>query len=168
MLTKVGRRDGSNDAIWKVSILPGNLTINPREKEEEDMKINVKLLRRVAKHIDAEPKRLSMTDWIEKQRAPLDLVRDTVYATGGAAIHKFAPCGTAACIGGWTEILSGGRIGSAGRLLGLDGGQQDKLFYNQNWPAKFKRRYETAKTPRGKANAAIARIEHFIETKGAK
>lgn len=122
--------------------------------------MNVKLLRKVKKHILAEPKRFCF-HWARKSLE--------------------APCGTRACIAGWTIILGAGLMepfdadgdlvipksltrnkmgyysGPASKLLGITEEQADRLFVY--WPSPFKDRGYDAKT-------AAARIEHFIKTEG--
>jgi hypothetical protein len=117
--------------------------------------MNVRLLRKIQKHILAEPKR----------------VRMEVIATED-------DCGTVGCIGGWAAILSNkkpdkfGDFKTACRLLGvplpttLCGIYQHQLFFTHNWPEKFRNAYQTAKTKRGEARVVARRIEHFIKTKG--
>lgn len=92
-------------------------------------------------------------------------------------------CGTAACIAGYTVALSAGRTprhGSiatkAARLLGIayDGGLSDfkdegsRLFYVDEWPARFARRYQRASRNVTRARIASERIDHFIKTEGAE
>jgi len=138
----------------------------------------VKLLRRVKRHILAEPKRLDMNQWVKPSRQ--------------------SPCGTAACIAGWTVLLSGpeekiaevsktrtlyeaneAAIGGFGvgigerarQLLGLTYEQSVRLFHvkaawvNGVWPTEFARRYTSTKTTKAeKAKVAAERIDHFIRT----
>lgn len=128
--------------------------------------MNVKLLRQVAKHILAEPKRFAMWTWVQRKVAN----DDTFMADDGKQL-KYAKCGTAACIGGWAIILSGidpDKSGSimreAGRLLDLDETAQVALFVESNWPDKFSEPYDDAKTQGKRARIAARRIEHFIKT----
>lgn len=148
-------------------------------------KINIRLLRQVAKQISEEPRRLDM-NVLTDLRAPEDAGNP--------------PCGTVGCIAGWSCVLSGSRPkpllaptlfwGKGRRLLGLTEVQGERLFnvpadaiYEQErvlygvtdkrephryWPIKFAKRYAKAKTPRGRMLATVARIEHFIATKGAE
>jgi hypothetical protein len=123
--------------------------------------MNVKLLRRVAAHIKAEPRR-----WTYNWAKPSDE----------------APCGTQACIAGWAIILGcglkrpldkRGNLKIPKRLANLDGGntytsypaskllqitpaQAKRLFIY--WPKQFTEQFS--------AEEAIARIEHFIKTDG--
>lgn len=126
--------------------------------------MNTRLLRRVAKHIAAEPKRLAM-----------HLIATTVDSDA----HNAPPCRTVGCIAGWSCLLSGETVDksswSKGRnLLGLDEDASYRLFdYPANlptdgWPKKFVKRFMNARTPRGRATVTVARIEHFIKTKGAE
>lgn len=124
------------------------------------MKMNVKLLRKIQKHILAEPKSYDQNAIISET------------------------CGTIACIGGWAFLLGGGvrtpsvnELSDARDFLGINREQGDRLFEyvttsrlesSMAWPAKFIRQYLAAKTPRGRANAAVRRIDHFIKTNGAE
>ena len=68
-------------------------------------KLNVRLLRRVKKHILEEPRRFVMWSWmLTKSR-----FGSTYPADGYGHVHqvKFASCGTAACVAGWTCLLGG-------------------------------------------------------------
>lgn len=135
--------------------------------------MNVRLLRRVAKHIAAEPNRLVMADWIVlKADSGMDKVKDW-----GEFSHRFPPCNTTGCIAGWTVLLREKVAKSsfavsdsqniscrAQALLGLNGDQSMRLF--GAWPYKFQGPYEKAKSAAKRARIAVARIEHFIKTKG--
>ena len=134
-----------------------------------DMNINVKLLRKIAKHITEEPRRFIMRSFVYTA----DSWGDRFRGDDGLE-HKFAECGTAACIGGWAVILSQGTqyMGEyrhrAISLLGLEGMNEDRLFEVSQWPSRFEKRYRTAKTQRQRAKVAAERIEHFIATKGVE
>lgn len=145
--------------------------------------MNVRLLRRVQKYIAAEPRRFNMWDWYLKFRGNTKQFSDL-----RGAILQVPPCKTVACIAGTAVVLTERQIplrfpvfadtdrsyGSglikniALEKLNLTFYQGERLFYLENWPSKFERRYNQAKTPRGRANAAIARIDHFIKTNGAE
>jgi hypothetical protein len=127
------------------------------------MKMNVRLLRRVAKHIAAEPRRFQMGDWIIKKSEEGERFREFSHK-GGATLHNFAPCGTAACIGGWTQIISKRKNSTA--ALAIDEYQSLRLFNVSEWPEQFETPYLLAKTPAKRVRIAVARIEHFIKTKG--
>lgn len=140
-----------------------------RKSVKKAKKINYRLLRRVQEHIIEEPRRLDMN--LIAFRANKDNYGDDA-----------PPCGTAGCIAGWACLLSGttfekastGGWKRATKLLGLTSSQAATLFappahYDNgidSWPKKFSMKYIKAKTKRGKANVTVARIEHFIKTKG--
>ena len=42
--------------------------------------------------------------------------------------------------------------------------EQDRLFNIYSWPTRFEIRYRKAKTARGRANATIARLRHYLDT----
>ncbi len=140
-------------------------------------KLNVRLLRKIERHILAEPRRFFMAGLV---------------ATGepGKKFDEFErkynrdlspivpPCGTAACIAGWTGLLLGKTEDEIMNLpfdwhakqLGLGAkfgdGVDSPLFYADSWPEPFKTRYANARTPSQRAKIAAARIEHLIKTKG--
>lgn len=60
-----------------------------------DPKINLPLIRKVLRHIKAEPKRLEMGTWHMRVEESTDKYRS-----------KFPACGTRACFAGWVYILS--------------------------------------------------------------
>ncbi len=118
--------------------------------------LNVKLLRKVRKHILKEPRRLNMY----------------VFATP----QPCAPCGTAGCIAGWAALLSGksthdARIknpGLAARLLRIPdkpwyGSPANILFYVDNWPERFGREYDAASDYETRAKVTARRIDYFIK-----
>ena len=124
----------------------------------------VKMLRKVKRHILAEPKRLYMSDWILRDRG-----NGKIYLMSGKE-RKFAKCGTAACIAGWTVILADregeGRVGdTAKEILGLNDSQHDRLFAPSCWPEKF-HQGTTGDGKKRTAEIAAKRIEHFIKTDG--
>lgn len=106
--------------------------------------MNIELLRKVQEHIKAEPKR---------------------WTFGWATASHESPCGTQACIGGWTVLLSKGTTDwresglsrEAMKLLDIDRDQAARLFFC--WPEEF--------MPIS-AKEATARIDRFIETDGAE
>ena len=103
--------------------------------------MNIEPLRKVQAHILAHPEKLDMDHWI---------------------------CGSAACIAGWTCLLSGCEPGYksipglASRLLGLRPGESFMLFHVDNWPHEIRRKYVLAETPKEAAQAASEAIDAFI------
>jgi hypothetical protein len=129
--------------------------------------MNVKLLRKVAKHVLAEPKRLRM----EMLRTPMDDLPENLRP----------PCGTACCFAGWGIVLSKLSDGFdlswptyKGSPVGLGEQKVDelfdtpnnKLFFTGDWPDKFRLKYHAAKRPSTKAKIAVAALEDYIKTKG--
>ena len=136
--------------------------------------MNTRLLRKVAKHIAEEPRRFQMGTWYQSASMQDQVVE---YSTKSSAnTHDFPQCGTAACIGGWACILSGVTRKSvlddaeakAKKLLNLDSDSAFSLFSVRAWPSRFRDRYLSAKNPAARVRVAVARIEHFIKTKGAE
>lgn len=118
--------------------------------------LNVRLLRKIQKHILEEPKRFWMGWWKE----------DSIPG------HKPAPCGTTACIAGWAVILSnepekaGAPSIRARVLLGLDPDDMT-LFFSDAWPEPYRTLYERAvdkDDEKDMAKAGADRIEHLINT----
>jgi hypothetical protein len=129
--------------------------------------MNVKLLRKVKKHILEEPKRLFMRTYVFKKSYEGEKLRTCM-----GKKRDFARCGTAACIAGWAVLLS-----KKGDTVNLVTGREAlelpdietalRLFEPSSWPDKFQDGLDddgTIKT----ARVAAARIEHFIKTKGAE
>lgn len=120
--------------------------------------MNVKLLRKVKKHILEEPKRLNMYE--------------------GLIADSSVPCGTAGCIAGWACVLDArisvpkagfepwGTISRQAKdALGLADDQAFRLFRSWMWPDKFASDFDEAdKATQAKVTAA--RIDHFIKTNG--
>jgi hypothetical protein len=134
-----------------------------------DMNINVKLLRKIAKHITDKPRRFVMRTFMYST----DGWGDEFRADDGS-MQKFEKCGTVACIGGWAVLLTDGVAPTgeirarAVEILGIQGMNEDKLFEVTMWPTEFTKRYWAAKTQRQRAKVAAERIEHFIATEGVE
>jgi hypothetical protein len=134
-------------------------------------KLNVKLLRRIQKYIMEEPRRFLMDAWGIKARSQKEWKRKTEYCEGQPkfedASDNMPPCGTAACIAGTANLLTGGKKLSAdvraAKQIGLSKLQAENLFYKFNWPARFEVRYDSAKTPKARAKIACQRIDHLIK-----
>jgi hypothetical protein len=137
-------------------------------EEGELMKLNVRLLRKIQRHILEEPKRFIMGDVIVREDPGVEILDDEL-------IWKMPKCGTAACIAGWALLLSGKRgsdMSKAAKLLGIEDPDTEgydgdsALFYTSKWPAKFYNAWNVAKSNKARARVAVRRIEHFIKTKG--
>jgi hypothetical protein len=132
------------------------------------VKVNVKLLRQIKKHILKNPDRLYMGEGI------------LVGEPGDAlpiweANKEFPECGTTACIAGWACILSGSNPKrlvrspwmtirrKAQKLIGIEG-DPDFLFQDEQWPSKFANAFERAVTAKTQAKITGERIDHFIKT----
>lgn len=124
--------------------------------------MNVKLLRKVKRHILAVPKRLFMNTFVKTRGTSWSVLEE-----------RFPPCGTVACIAGWCAVFKVGAKEAyesnpreiAMKELNLTPTQADILFEPYLWPDKFVKgcaddgKLRTAKI-------AAARIEHFIKTEG--
>jgi hypothetical protein len=133
--------------------------------------MNVKLLRKVKKHILEEPRRLAMGYFVQRKDGLTQTVFESEARDGDE--YPFAKCGTAACIAGWTVLLTDQTQEwqieqNAIRLLEIDGREAQRLFYVHSWPEKLRNKYHNLKTPAARANVAARRIDHFIKTNGAE
>lgn len=145
---------------WSLAHLKKNLG-----DEMEKPRLNVRLLRKVKKHILEEPRRLLMRTWVCRKSYDEPTFVTDDYTTAS----KFADCGTAACIAGWTCILAGEERPvdisfTAAALLGLRNG--DRLFMVENWPEPYRAHYRQARSQKARAKTAAERIDHFIATRG--
>lgn len=162
-------------------------------KKKKVRKIETRLLKRIKAHILKEPKRLDMNLLVDiKHNETIG------YELPNTKDRQWPACGTVGCIAGWAVLLSGGKPITCGseegwwekgaKLLGLNTAMANRLFSTplnaldewdalyplhederpDTWPKKFANRYVDAKTPRGRALATAARIDHFIKTKGAE
>lgn len=143
------------------------------------MAINVKLLRKVQKHILEEPNRFVMGDFIQRKTK-----KSPQFYGDDFSHHDFAPCGTAACIAGWAFALVNPKSRAtdgnlierkAVQILGLEydpTGETEtnsgKLFFVTQWPKKYRNSFRAAKSQKMRARVAVRRIDHFIKTKGAE
>jgi hypothetical protein len=135
-------------------------------------KLNVRLLRRIQKHILKEPRRFFMDWYYEHQdnAAEWREKAEEVYED----LSKTPPkCKTAACIAGWACVLTRKQkqaekscdwAGIAQRELGLDIFSRSALFLDNEWPDPFSHQYRKAKTPKQRAQIACARIDYLIKT----
>lgn len=131
------------------------------------MPLNVKLLRRVQKHILKEPSRLMMSDWII-QKTP-DCLK---FYNDDDKLVSFPKCNTAACIAGWAVMLHDKHPPEresvqtrAVKILGLAGGG-DSLFLSSYWVHADQ--YLRAKTPLQRAKIAAKEIDLYIKEYGPK
>jgi hypothetical protein len=130
-------------------------------------KSNVRLLRKIQKHIMAEPRRFCMdayyfeaknrADWLEEVDCHSDMAQ------------SMPACKTAACIAGWAGLLSKDKhflsVDRSADLLDISNPLTIRgLFFLSYWPEPFKRNYQQARTPLKRAKIACARIDHLIET----
>jgi hypothetical protein len=124
----------------------------------------------------------------KKVRRKIKTVPASYRQSTDAETDQRSPCGTAACIGGWADILSapnkaerdkrmGGEVdlNRAARELGLKG----RDFYGElrteravlfdgrpekRWPKPFSDQWRRARTKAGRAAVAVAYLDHIIET----
>lgn len=128
-------------------------------------KLNVKLLRKIQKHILEEPRRFMMASYVRWGKPGARIPREQRLPDQS---HIFPACGTTACIAGWANILSGEPPYRAAdprlavKRLGIKAEQAVPLFADLAWPDPFRDRYRKAKTPAQRAKIATERIEHLI------
>jgi hypothetical protein len=138
--------------------------INAARKREGKPPLNFKLLRQIIKKIETAPEAYDQDVYGRKS--------DT------------APCGTAACIAGWTCYLgnkvsmrtlqrgSGVSFESYGtKLLGLhdswESEDESRLFTSNpeyNWPEPYATQWGRAKTQRQQARVAIRYLTRIVRT----
>lgn len=134
-------------------------------------KLNVHLLRRIKRHILEEPRRFFMEGIVVTGIPGQPFINVLAYDD----LPELVPaCGTAACIHGWTALLSGKtpkqtkklRLKWSARKLGLPSSvaRDDSLFIADYWPQPYRRQYNNACTSLKRAKIAAARIEHLITT----
>lgn len=139
---------------------------------KKNSKLNVKLLRRIQKHILEEPRRFFMAGVVITGDPGKAFPDHWAYVDLPGTVP---PCGTAACVHGWTALLSGKTIAQTKQLnfawsrraLGLPvmkDESNDPLFYADNWPEPFRGSYRVCKEPAGRAEIASKRIDHLIKT----
>lgn len=133
-------------------------------------KLNVKLLRRIQKHILDEPRRFVM------ERSILKSTPGFTFNSDNNTIQRLPSCGTAACIAGWAVELTThdaneqspeSLLSSAAKLLNVEettSWVEHPLFYTTFWPSPFRWKYLSAKTPKARAKIVSARIEYLIKT----
>lgn len=133
-----------------------------------ESKLNVRLLRRIKRHILEEPRRFFMEGIVATGEPGKQFPFSATYRDLAASVPS---CGTAACIHGWTALLSGKTPEQARKLsfawserkLGLPRWFGDeRLFFSSGWPRRFAALYRKAETPATRAKIAAARIEHLI------
>lgn len=141
--------------------------------------MNVELLRKIQKHILAEPLRYNQNATIARGDPGGEVCMDV----GDVEVQKAPTCGTIGCLAGWAHLLSipeNKRVNAkfsyakARAALGLTLQEAQRLFsyvYSYSpgvWPERFVAAYRNAKTARQRARVAVQRIDHFIKTKGAE
>lgn len=127
--------------------------------------LNVKLLRRIQRHIFVRPSRFMMAWYYSKGKPG---------ARGGSwsdQPKRYPPCGTVACIAGWANILTGAKTTQeiqdstrAARKLGLPDIPFGiyPLFGVHLWSTDFATRYRAATTPKERVKIASEVIDDLI------
>ncbi len=141
--------------------------------------MNIKLLKRIQRAIVKEPRRFVME---------YDIIPDPIAPCGTAACiagHAVMLTKISRTRKSWKVL--GKKLSQTGvswwdtkkgamSSLGIDCLQAHRLFHLSGWPDFFRKAYNaagyadglTAKERCAKAKVAIARIDHFIATKGAE
>ena len=126
--------------------------------------MNVKLLRKVKKHILQEPRRFFMEKLVEKGKPGQAVSLDGIP-------RSLPACGTAACIAGWVCILEKTvqvDRRDAEEILGISDDEGERLFFVPSWPDRYRSKWRTTTDLRARAKIGANRIDHFIKTKGAE
>lgn len=132
-------------------------------------KLNVRLLRRIKRHILEEPNRFFMEGVVKTGPPGGQFTTLSRFIFSDLPLNV-PPCGTAACIHGWTALFHGKTVNQTDDLsfawsakkLGLPRGSVLGLFLAYRWPEPFACRYAKATRPSRRAKIAAARIEHLI------
>jgi hypothetical protein len=137
------------------------------------MKMNVRLLRKIAKVIQEKPRQFKMTYWHNNDAVITDMRARGDWRSLEALYvlpkEKQKSCDTTHCIAGWAQVISKDRNckwpaeQDARRLLELSKSQASRLFFANEWPYQFRGVKDDWKMSPAKA---AARIEHFIKTGG--
>jgi hypothetical protein len=137
----------------------------------QNKKLNVKLLRRIQKHIIEEPRRFFMEGFVVKAKSESEWKSKSLWYNDIST--QMPPCKTAACIAGTANLITGGRnlaaSTRAAKLLGVPTFRESRwkphfLFQIDGWPEPFQSRYMNAKTSKTRAKIACARIDYLIKT----
>lgn len=134
-------------------------------------KLNIRLLRKIQKHILEEPRRFFMTG-IVHTGAPGKTFSEVSRMLFDDLPLRVPPCGTTACIHGWTALFHDKTVKQTGHLsfqwsakkIGLPPRKTESLFVAESWPKPFADQYTQARIPMRRAKIAAARIEHLIKT----
>lgn len=147
--------------------------------------MNTELLTRVRDHIMDNPERFIMSRHASMVEPGLPICEqfDRLGESDPGGAYKFTlrpPCGTAACIAGWSHILGMPNPDAqtttrmlwsdvqrqASRLLGINTEQAQRLFYLRNWPKELRDRFLDATLAFTRASVARERIDMFMATEG--
>lgn len=127
--------------------------------------MNTRLLRKIASAIMEKPRQFDMNAFHKNK------VLGSVSVLCDLPKEMQASCGTTHYIAGWAQILSSKRncrnesFFDAQKLLDIDRQSAARLFYCDEWPDQFKGKKDVWNPTR---KQAVARIEHFISTKGSE
>jgi hypothetical protein len=127
------------------------------------MPLNRKLFLRIKKHILEEPKRFNMDIYI--------------YKTTNTLSQDNPPCGTVACIAGWSNILGDNidvktlsfpyfidqEVETKRLGLKLDEDFSSSVFFVKQWPTQWKTKYDGAISIQEKAEVAADFIDYILE-----
>lgn len=135
--------------------------------------MNTELLLKVKDHILEEPKRLIMSAFVtRKEFSYAGLMHDL--DAFKSTKREFAPCDTAACIAGWSVLLTEGMETTtsnlrerAAELLGIEMGKEERLFEVGHWSLDNRKKYREATTPEALAQIAADEIDIYIAENGA-
>lgn len=141
--------------------------------------MNVPLLRKIQKHILAEPRRVNMgVGLFQYLDPPVYLSPVEIGAPDWRQL--IPPCGTVGCIAGWATILSGATAPAPGRskdwyskintqasnLLDLNPSQAAYLFHIGNWRYPWRDLDELTPGTREYAQVVSDYIDYYIASKG--
>lgn len=130
------------------------------------MPVNKEHLLKIKQHILEDPERLYMADWILNEE-PGTLVSDSYVSSLNRFDQEVPVCGTVACIAGWSAVLRGLKDSEVyqtdeQRFLGVT----NDLFFPDQWPLRFYKRYQDSTDAKEKALVVADVIDHVIEHDG--
>lgn len=149
--------------------------INAERKKANLPPLNFALFRKVIKRIETKPETYAQQTW----HANVNDFNTNAREYNDGKPRPRPPCGAVACIAGETIICNApsvklglvaltnadGYSFTAGNLLGLSGRERNLFDGNAlTWIEPFRSQFQSAKTYKGEARAAINYLKHIIKT----
>lgn len=137
------------------------------------MSRNRELALKIVEHLEAEPRRFDMLDWVSQSPLIPGLPYEREF---DPPPFDPPPCGTVMCFAGWACVLSGHKIANethvhyndgvtapisqvAAALLGELGAM---IFHLSSWSGPARYAYRTAETPAERVAALRMAVDYFF------